>query len=631
MRSALSRRRFLRFGAATVAGICAAGTVRGERRAPSPSLVFDIRRFGATGDPRGDDTQAFIALHKRIMATLAEGPLRPVVITIPPGHYRYRWNAWLFNIPEVEVRGASSTLQCISDSPWDSEKASLVTNLDFFSTRLPHGSQESARITYGSRIDSAARGERTVRLLPGEGPLPVAPGGAVCVYSHDQQFEGYPPNPRYFDIARAVSVSDTAVTLDRALEHDHRRDGLAVPRSDTSFGGARIVALDRPGAVFCRTMRLQGLTFVPNPHAESSAGNTLLVSGVDDFRMHDCHVLTGVFTMSRACVATDCTFDLVEPDKLVEDLTMERCRIGRMTQATGVEQVTLRGCSIRGGSDLQARTIVLEDCILGQDLADVAVAALSLEGFAPTRHLALTRCTFTAPRGHRAAPVSDNAVIWTDLGPPFMLEPTALSLPVDDARATRLHGWLDAGAMLLFGRMRHGVPYCDGRTAILKALRLDGGLLRLELDRPVRARQDDILFSHRVHRITARNNRFLNGGPEAAPLSPRTTWQDSVEDSRLWRWRITGRPEAPRLLRCPGRPRRISVEMRHGHSGVTAARLVPLTAAATITVPLDAAGLRTRSVEAPYGWDYRLVHDCRAGECPPVDYVLEVETGGLSG
>src|SRR3546814_13225560 len=99
------------------------------RSEPESDYIVNVMDFGAVADGRNDDTPAFRAMHRLLIAVQRDSPQRRFVIHLPSGHYRYSWNQWLWGLRRVSLVGEKALLQCTSASPWDTEKFVLAPNL----------------------------------------------------------------------------------------------------------------------------------------------------------------------------------------------------------------------------------------------------------------------------------------------------------------------------------------------------------------------------------------------------------------------------------------------------------------------------------------------------------------------
>jgi len=587
---------------ATLAGLPVLGRASAEVPSLGPGLVVNIRDFGARGDGRADDTPAFQAMHDHLVAFQRRHPQGRIEIRLPTGHYRYGWNQWLWGLRRVAVIGEGASLQCTSDSPWDVAKFALTTNADPFTAGRDAAAGKSR---FGALIRSVDAGSRTVVLAdPTEGKRFV-PGRLVCVLSFDQQFGGYPPNCRYFDFAMVTQVGGGSVVLDRPLRFAHRDNNCEDRAVAESIGRARIAPVDRPGAPFALEQLISGVSFVANPHARDRLANVVQAVGFVDLEFRGCRLINLVSSIGLRCRVIDCELEFTEPDKLVAEMQFERCRIGRISQATGVHRLRLKDCRIEKRSDIQARYVLAEGCTFrGGSDPDIYSTGLSLDGFTPTRLIEVVDSSFVGKAGQMRSAVGLNPTVGALLTPPIEVAGGIIHMPLSDERARILLGNLEVGDVVLLGSVFAGTTFSDGRFGIVRAIASADGDAVIRTTAPLR--RGDVLFTFRVRQARFLRNRHVNVD-EVPPVSLDTDWEGRVEGSSRYLWTFTSGDFAQVILSCPGEIQQVSVDVRRPYRGPDAGAFLILTtrtpAFATIVLATDLKrpGLRTASVAEVVG------------------------------
>lgn len=636
---------------AGLAALPAAGDLRAahaettERR-----LAVDIRDFGAIGDGRTDDTPAFRAMHRHLSAFQQRHPRYRFDIHLPQGHYRYSWNQWLWGLRRVAVIGERASLQCISDSPWDVAKFVLTTNADPLSAGGETGGKR-----YGCLIRTAEAGSRAVVLSDPADGRRFAPGRFACVISFDQQFGGYPPNCRYFEFAIVTSVTEGTVALDRALRFRHSDDNCEDPSVPESIGRARIIPVDTPDSPLALEQRISGIAVLPNPHARDHFSNVFQAIGFDDLEIQDCRLINLVGSIGRRCRIVNSDVEFAEPDKLVATMEFDGCRIGRISQATGVHRLKLTSCRIDKGSDIQARYVRAERCTFhGASYPGEYSVGLSLDGFTPTRLLEVLDSTFVGRAGEGEQAIGRNPTIGALLTAPVRVGRGTIRIPLADERARILICNLEVGDIVLLGGEFAGTTFCDGRFGVVKAIEADGRDVLIRTTAPVR--DGDILFAFRVRQARFQRISYVSVG-RAAPLSLDTSSDGRVEASRRYNWTFNSGGFAQIMLSCPGEVQRVTVDVRRPYRGSDPGAFLILTtrtpAFATVVLATDLTrtGLRSASsagvagvrrtdlwkpiVPGTFVWDFYTHHSLtdqgwhrRPAGSPEAQasYILSVET-----
>ncbi len=563
-----------------------------------PEQDFSIRDFGAVGNGKTDDTAAFRAMHRKLTAVQRRLPQSRLVIHLPPGHYRYSWNQWLWGLRHVRVVGERALLQCISDSPWDVAKFALTTNRDPLEGPANSDSAGGNRRNFGYLIDSAAAGTWTVELLNRTDRKRFAPGRYVCVLSFDQQFGGYPPNCRHFEYAVVQEVSAGSITLDRPLQFDHSRTNFEDPAVSESIGRARIVPVDWPEHPLAVHQEISGIAIEANPHARDYFANVFQAIGFRELRIKDCSLINLTVSLGERCEIVNSDVEFAEPDKLASQVEFRNCHIGRISQATGVHRLTLDSCRLALRSDMQARQVRATGCEFrgGADPKDSL--GLSLEGFTPTRLLEVTNSVFVG-KGKEDSAVGWNRPIAISLTDPIKIGGNVIRIPASDERARTLLSNLEPGDTILLGGEFAGTIFSDGRSGRVERIAVDGSDITIKTTAP--AKLGDVLFTFRVRQVRLRGNQYHTIG-QSPPLSLATSWEDRVDDSCHYQWPFASGDFAQTLVSCPGRIERITIDVQRPYRGSDPGAFLILTtrtpAFGTIVVATDLTQAGKRSASA---------------------------------
>jgi hypothetical protein len=557
----VSRRRLLQ----GTCGLVALAPPSPMARDASDSEILGVREFGAIGDGIADDTKAFVALHAYMRLQQDRFPNRRFGVDLPPGHYRYRWNRWTWGIRRITVRGYGAEIQCISDSEFDLDKYALVTNRDFFETakewEAPGKSQRS-----GYPIITARPGDRSISLkMAANAGCRI--GDHVLILSYDQQFYGYPPNCRYFDFARVTGIEAGHIRLDRPLRNLHCDDypgsGDAIPR-----GPAQLLAIDQPDVPLAWEQRFYGLKTLANPNRQGM-GQHLAAMGVLDFVAEDCTFVSFIascgdrFTLARTIIED------VEPDKLVNEIGFFDCRLGTVTEATGVNRAHFRKCEFLEPVQQEARRVSYDACTFRGGLGPGLYRnGIHLRGFAPTRSLSIRDCTFLG-RGERTArAIAENPVVGVRIGAPVRLRDGdgLLEMPFTDEAIRRFVKTLEPRGLVLVDRGGAGEPACDGRYGLVRAVTADRDTLRLALTFSAPVAEGDWLWVPRVSRIVARGNAFHRIDP-SPPWAPSLSWNEVVEADGAYRWTLTSDGPADIVGIVSAVPIQIAIEVTRPYRG----------------------------------------------------------------
>jgi Pectate lyase superfamily protein len=561
-RGSLSRRELLA-GVAGVPVCLGIGMALADQRSePDSDYIVNVMDFGAVADGRTDDTPAFRAMHRSLIAVQRGSPQRRFVIHLPSGHYRYGWNQWLWGLRRVSLVGEEALLQCTSASPWDTEKFVLATNADPLLVARPGG---AANAKVGYLIHTAEPGSDAVTLRDPVDARHFSTGRFALILSFDQQFGGYPPNCRYFDYARVKAIDGPVIVLDRSLKFRHSESWCEDPSAPDSLGKARIVPIDRAKQPFVLDHEISGITALPNPNVRVRMANALHAVGAYHVTIKDCRLINLVAGVGHRCDVVDTDLEFTEPDKLLTEMEFRDCRIGWISQATGIHSLRLKGCRIEFPSDIQARYVQAENCeFRGAMFTEEPHVGLSLEGFTPTRRLEVTKSAFLGRNGERDFAVGHNRSIAIRLTDPIVVHQGTIAIPISDERARTLLSSLEPGDMMLAGDEFAGTMFCDGRTGRVQDITADDTHVFIRTTLPVAA--GDLLFTFRVRQAVFRDNSYV-GVRDLPPLSLSTIWEQRVESSKRYRWMLTSSDFDWTLLNCPGWIERILVDVRRPYTG----------------------------------------------------------------
>lgn len=551
-----TRRGVLASLSAALAGPAVADTGAIERA--TRNHAFDPRAFGAKGDGRSDDTPAFRAMHRAMRLLQDRAGAVELVVQLPPGHYRYDWNRWTWGLRRVTVMGYGAAIQCTHRGPFDLDQAPLLGNRDHYWTWDPAGPAFGPPSPvpvedYGWLIRTARPGDEAVQPFA---PVPVRPGEWVLIQSYAQQQDGYPPNLRYFERARVLGTENGVVRLDRPLRHLHRDDWPEDPRRPAAIGRARLVAIDRPDCPLALSQQFMGFTVLPNPNHAVRDPNVrrtrevLGLSGTLRAEVRDCTLIALGVSQCGEVSVENTTFDYVEPDKLVDRLTLRGCAVGEIRECTGVNQLVLQDCTVETSAQLLARNVSVSGCVFALQVApNQELRALSLEGPTPTRRMTVTGCRFPGSGGEGREAIG--GPVWVRV----VLEGDALRVR-DGRRVEAVPGPACAALIAVLEDgwpvMVEGGPcgWCSGIVGFGRGAAFDFTL-------PTPLRTGDTLLVPRLLHLAVQGCDIAHAfGPYPDP--PELTWDTAVEGSRVQRLALrsdaashpAGLRGALRHLRC---------------------------------------------------------------------------------
>jgi hypothetical protein len=313
---------------------------------------------GTYGRPTGTDyTAVLLNVQKAVLAdqiNVGDGNLRATIYFRRGQLYDYTANDWPAGMQYVTVdtdpsynpAGARPRLRNIKRTfNFDSELAIIGTGtgsiFDLAGDKIR---------TNSPAINTVAPGQSQVQLKVASDGAKLKPGRWYLVGSYDQQVEGYPPNMRYYDFVKVVSVSGSTVTLDRKLQHKHQDVSFEVPTNLSSIGAARLFPLDLGGIQgFSVTKRLsirqtfKNIEFVKNPSTSNGSNTVLYIGTAIDTDFYNCIMPRPVPSIVQHVYVSGGTIASAEVDKLITTVILDKVSTGELFGATGVEFMLLRG------------------------------------------------------------------------------------------------------------------------------------------------------------------------------------------------------------------------------------------------------------------------------------------------
>jgi hypothetical protein len=304
-------------------------------------------------------------------AAAGDGKLRAIVQFAKGKTYEYTDNGFLTGVQnyrcEAVGEGNRPKLRCTNTTGLWVNQGPLCLGKGANCFDEPNAPFDKAK--QQALIQTVKAGATTVTLLNASDASRLKPGRWHAVFSYCQQIGGYPPNTRWIDYCKVVSVSGSTVTLDRPLTHDHFADYWEDPNDGMSVGKARIGCWDGYSAADIRCTlsgHWKGIEFV----GEHQAGRDVTyVESHIDCLFEDCLISNFWPSMNKRVEVRDCTFtgagdQLAELDKLSELLIFDGCTLkepGKYLQgATGFTELVIKNSQL-GCFQVSPRKLTVTD------------------------------------------------------------------------------------------------------------------------------------------------------------------------------------------------------------------------------------------------------------------------------
>ncbi|MGK9168525.1 hypothetical protein KXR53_19585 [Inquilinus limosus] len=353
---------------------------------------------GEYGTPVGADyTEVLMKIRRAIILdqkAVGDGNLRPTIIFHGGRQYDYVNNRWTFGIQYLEIRsdtpGVRAKLRNIApNGPYHIASAILQLGRQYFQCVRPVGDWicEQPR-SIGYKIDTTAVGDHAVMLKNASDARNLPIGRYVMVGSYDQQMYGFPPNIRYFEYAKVVSISGRRVVLDRPLRHRHKDNYWETLQDPNSLGVARIYAIDRDDQRLTLRARIKDIEFLADPD-KGSPGNKLYAAALD-MSFENCVIPHFVPTQARFARVSGGSVLSGELDKLVSMVVFDGTTTADLYEGTGVDYLLFKNSNVTSGYGIAPRQLRAID----STLRGVAHAPLAFKGSWTTQQVDVAGSAF---------------------------------------------------------------------------------------------------------------------------------------------------------------------------------------------------------------------------------------------
>lgn len=351
-----------------------------------------------------DSTNAF----QQINLYLRSLPNRSGKIEFQSGTYMTNYNNWLAGIKAVEVIGNGANVMCTrgaahpSDFTVNLQALGTPTVFDIYDNGYYGGSTTPYFYGYKfAKVNTAVSGDPVYsKTQIAVTEVFAANGTQTAQQVHDQAFQddfqvgswvllwgfdheviaNFPPDSRYYEYAQiaAVDVANSIITLDRNMNYYYDEewpDYLSYVDSGTGktiaagTGGApRIISCNRPEFKAIEDLCIRDLNFVPftgwvNVNATAYRNGRLWIYGYIDARVINVSCTGAYPGQGKNLQYENCRFSqLVEPDKLVDQLTFLNCSFNGTSNAGGINFIKAYGCTFSGDCNLSPRYLDIDNC-----------------------------------------------------------------------------------------------------------------------------------------------------------------------------------------------------------------------------------------------------------------------------
>jgi hypothetical protein len=313
---------------------------------------------------------------------------RLVKVVLPPGRIESSYNAWCSNLGKggVYLQGNGTSIQSTYDGSWSIPSHPMfIANWiypDMRKTQYQSSSggyvQQGSGGTWpylGYRFSGATVGDLSVTLSTQAEESNFQVGDIVCLNGQDAQSGGgFPPNMHTFEYNRIVSISSGVLTLAQPIRYLYDDNWREFSSGYEVRGKPRICPTRRAYNDVTHYFGVEGVEFLDHPSGSDPVCHAgALVNEIIGCTGEQTYVPPNMHTIHRGC-----SFRIVEPDKMVDRLEFEDCHIQLretttgesstfrglvVSQATGVNHVSFKRCTIQQINDCTPKSMTFDDCV----------------------------------------------------------------------------------------------------------------------------------------------------------------------------------------------------------------------------------------------------------------------------
>jgi hypothetical protein len=380
--------------------------------------IASISDFGAVGDGVTDDTAAFLAFQSWAISLPSD---TMVVLDFDRGaHYMVSDPRWPQNIPNLTVNGNGAILQN------NAAAAAVLLNKQLLITAWGLNNVTSwpapGPLVNNYLLNTTTPGVASVTTSTAANAGNFTAGETVLIASWNTQFAGFPPNYKFFEYKKVVSVNagTGVVTLDSPIQYTHQSNFPFLSSSSTGEGRATIFKLEQ-ASLWDIDHTYNNIVFKAN--AVPVTFDCVYMTG-KNVKMVGCTspyflpTIAGT-THLQNCLQTAENQVSTEIDKLITNVVLEDCVwMDKLNSASSVTNFEAIRSQFNDGYVLTAPTnIKMIDCIVAANSqADVQL----LDQYQPTNNLLISGGThsyyptFSVTSGQlNTVTINGTTVTWT--------------------------------------------------------------------------------------------------------------------------------------------------------------------------------------------------------------------------
>lgn len=348
------------------------------------STLF-VDQFGAVGDGVTDDAEAF----KAIGVLVRSNPTAFTKIVCGANKiYAFSHQEFLSGCLNVEIEGNGS-VWTVPDGVRKSIDQAQGQNNPFRGWDLsdPDQMRWTEDSFTGCRFHTAPPGTSALYLTAqglADAQNSLLRLGICLIHSGTKQGAGWPPNPAFWEWGEIIDIDGGMVSLRRPTTYEHREDHIPCSQvagvDRRGWGPSRIASLEGafdgttgPATIYYgRRIIYRDLIFRPKGAYTVGSPASLYVRYQNctfDFDQSTWQPSGTSINLTQrvdyvGCVWTENAEGVgksLEIDKMMGSALLSGCRLARVTQATGIERLTMTDCDFEEGTPQSAANYTVMD------------------------------------------------------------------------------------------------------------------------------------------------------------------------------------------------------------------------------------------------------------------------------
>lgn len=330
------------------------------------SIIIEAKNYGVKGDAKTDNAKALLSMNKSLRK-YAKGE---VEIIFENGTFLYSNNTWLQGLENIKLEGKENTkLKNINTQ----SKYGIDTRPLYIPFPFDPPDYKTNNICFNGDPFNMAKGQSNyITITDSRRLTDYTVGDRILLYGFEQQFWGFPHNPRYFEYKKITKIDKGRIYFDSEITHDYdsRWKDELISNNKLKSGQPRILNLDKGIHTFPKYVRIRNIEFL---ESTSKISDLLIVPGN--------HVILDNVTLPKISPSVNEKFEFInsnclgyfELDKLLDKAWIKNSTLSNkfyaknkscLTAATGVNYLNVSNSTLHGRVSVSPRILHINNCTI---------------------------------------------------------------------------------------------------------------------------------------------------------------------------------------------------------------------------------------------------------------------------